>query len=237
MMLPLIVSLIAISWPLASGQSLGIRNRHDSTQDDMTKQLWTQMHQKDLLTNHFMDEVKRLREQLNDKDKLLEKTREELDDARKQLIQCATNQRGATSKSFDLGKVVRDTSLVYATNPANGKTYFMSKTLSLTHNETIAYCKHFGAMAIEPKSKAENDWIFEELKPMSNHGYLGVKCENHKVPTTFMSGSAMQWTNWAVGQPIKAEWECTTVHWRPTRKWYVSGGGPKNRGTPICEST
>ena len=79
------------------------------------------------------------------------------------------------------------------------KTYIYDDT-KRTFENAINFCELFGATVISVGSKLESEWIRANLRP-SNFYWLAVQSTSYSVPTHYLNGSKLTWTDWSVGQP------------------------------------
>lgn len=81
------------------------------------------------------------------------------------------------------------------------------------------YCSDkYGAHLVQIESKAEEDWIYDHIKPSGRFMLNIAQTAEHVRPTHWRDGANISYTNWATGEP-NLQWSSNvfTVH---NRKWY-----------------
>ena len=79
------------------------------------------------------------------------------------------------------------------------KTYIYDDT-KRTFENAINFCELFGSTIVSVGSKLESEWIRANLRP-SNFYWLAVQSMSYSIPTQYLNGSKLTWTDWSFGQP------------------------------------
>lgn len=79
-------------------------------------------------------------------------------------------------------------------NPAVNKTYFFDATQQRNQLEAIDFCRRINATLAKVESLNESNWIFDHIGPRGF--FLPLQIIHGVLPTTWLDGSAMLWTNW-----------------------------------------
>ena len=105
------------------------------------------------------------------------------------------------------------------------KLYYYKATF-LNHTTAAKLCKDNGAQLVQPRSKAEVDFIGQHV---DYDFHIGAKTTQQSTPTTFLDGSKIEWIDWFPGYGTGSYlFDCTSLfinsrssNRQYNRKWYT----------------
>ena len=84
------------------------------------------------------------------------------------------------------------------------KVFFTDTSKKILFSEAKHYCESNDGKLWEPASKAEHDFVFQEVKRLKQHEqqyWLGIPETSSKSMNNFLSGSRIGWTYWERNEP------------------------------------